>query len=64
MGETWYLAVDMQLFVISPLFIYLIWRSKTIGLAVLAVATIGSLVSNFVVFGIYELPPTLMPTRM
>lgn len=64
MGETWYLAVDMQLFILSPLFIYFIWRWKRIGFVLLVTATLGSLGSNFFVFGLYSLPPTLMPTRM
>lgn len=28
-GHSWYLAVDMQLFVLSPLFVYLIYRYRT-----------------------------------
>ena len=63
MGETWYLAVDMQLFLLSPLFVYPLWRWKVVGLTLLALATLGSLASNFAIHAIYNLPPTLMPTR-
>ena len=32
MGVTWYLANDMQFFLITPPLIYLIWKWKKIGL--------------------------------
>ena len=34
MGETWYLANDMQFFVVAPIIVYLIWKIKNIGLVV------------------------------
>ena len=33
LGQTWYLANDMQFFVIAPPIIYIIWKWKRIGLA-------------------------------
>ena len=64
MQQTWYIAVDMQLFLISPIFIYTIWRWKKFGLALLAGATVASIASDFAVFAIIDLQPTLMITRM
>ena len=32
MGVTWYLAIDMQFFLITPPLIFLIWKWKKIGL--------------------------------
>ncbi len=64
MGETWYLAVDMQLFLIAPLFIYPLWRWKKAGLALLVVFTLAALAANFAVYAIFSFPPSLMPTRM
>lgn len=64
MGETWYLAVDMQLFLISPIFVYLLWRWKRTGLIVLAGFTLASLSANFAVYFYFNLPPTLMVTRL
>ncbi|XP_057365447.1 nose resistant to fluoxetine protein 6-like [Daphnia carinata] len=64
MGETWYIAVDMQLFIIAPLLIYPLWRWKNTGLILLAIVTLATLAANFAVFAIYSFPPTLMPSRM
>ena len=35
LGVTWYLANDMQFFLIAPPIIYMIWRSKKIGFALI-----------------------------
>ncbi|KAI9559818.1 hypothetical protein GHT06_013825 [Daphnia sinensis] len=64
MGETWYIAVDMQLFVLAPLLIYPLWRWKKTGLILLAIVTLATLAANFAVYAIYSFPPTLMPSRM
>ena len=63
MEQTWYLALDMQLFVLSPLFVYLLWRRKNIGLAALAFVLVGTIGANFAVFTVFDLMPTVMPTR-
>ena len=64
MGETWYLAVDMQLFLVAPLIIYPLWRWKKAGLILLSGFTLATLAANFAVYLVYNLPPTLMATRM
>ena len=63
MGETWYLAIDMQMFLLSPLIIYPLWRWKKAGLAWLAMWLIGTLASCFVVFDQYDLPATQIISR-
>jgi len=63
MGETWYLAVDMQLFLVSPLIIYPLWRWKWVGLIWLALLTLGSLAANFIVFAIYDFPAATIPNK-
>lgn len=63
MTETWYLATDWQLFLVSPLFIYPMWRWRKLGLALLAGATLASLAANVAVFYAHRLPPTSMITR-
>ena len=63
MTETWYLANDFQLFLLSPLFIYPLWRWKNRGLVALALVTLASLVGNIVMFYINQLPPTSLITR-
>ena len=49
MGQTWYLAIDMQLFIISPIFVYLLWRSPFSGLICLILTNIVSITANLVV---------------
>ena len=63
MGETWYLAAEMQMFLLSPLVIYPLWRWKKLGLISLAALSLGTLAANFAVHAIYDLPSTLIPTR-
>ena len=64
MGETWYLANDMQMFILSPLVIYPLWRWKRSGLLWLTAIMFGSLAANFALYAIYDLPPNMMPTRL
>ena len=35
LGQTWYLANDMQMFLIAPPIIYITWRWRNIGLALI-----------------------------
>lgn len=63
MEQTWYLALDMQLFLLAPLFVYLLWRKTNIGLAALAFVLLGTIGANFAVFAVFDLMPTVMPTR-
>lgn len=64
MGQTWYLEVDMQLFVVAPLFIYPLWRWRKVGLVWLATVTMACLASIFAAYAVYDLLPTLMFTRV
>ncbi|XP_077989869.1 nose resistant to fluoxetine protein 6-like [Glandiceps talaboti] len=43
LGHTWYLQVDMQLFIISPIFLILIYKSFVIGTSVMAFSTVASI---------------------
>ena len=43
LGQTWYLANDMQMFLFAPPIIYIMWRWKKIGLTV-----IGELDASFI----------------
>ena len=64
MGETWYLAVDMQLFIISSLIIYPLWRWKRVGLTLLALATLGSLAADVIIYAIFDLAPNVTVTSI
>ncbi len=64
MAHTWSLAVDMQLFIIAPFLIYLLWRWPKIGLEMLITLILASI---GVIFGIYfvtEMPPRMITRRL
>ena len=54
MSENWYLTCDMQMFVLSPLFIYPLWKWKRVGLAWVVVCL-------FAYIGATALPFILIP---
>ncbi|KAJ4446695.1 hypothetical protein ANN_13392, partial [Periplaneta americana] len=47
--HTHQLAMDMQLFVVSPVFIYLLWRSRRLGMIVIAAAAAASTLLRYYV---------------
>ena len=63
MEQTWYLAVDMQLFIIAPIFVYILWRWPLHGVLTVVAFTLASIGGNFAVFAINDLPPTIIFTR-
>jgi len=42
LGHTWYMALDMQFFLVSPLFIVLLYKNRRIGLSVIATVMVAS----------------------
>ena len=67
MGETWYLAVDMQLFIVTPLIVLPLaipqrW-CKILGLIWLGSITAGSLIADFILYDKYDLEATIFPKR-
>ena len=63
LSEVWHLACDMQMFWISPLFIYPLWRWKRAGLAWTIFALFGFLGATLVIFTLMDLPPNYILTR-
>ena len=63
MGETWYLACDMQMFLVCPFLIYPLWRWKKLGVVWLASVLFSSIAGIIAVYIMYDLPPTSMLTR-
>lgn len=63
MTETWFLANELQLFLISPFLIYPLWRWRKKGLIVLTMTTIVALAGNVAIFYVKNMPPTSMITR-
>ncbi|CAD6245210.1 GSCOCG00013583001-RA-CDS, partial [Cotesia congregata] len=61
MGHSWYLAVDMQLFWVSPLIIYPLYKKPKVGLIILSAAIVASMISPAVVAAVNKLPATLHP---
>ena len=59
--ESWYLACDMQMFWISPLFIYPLWRWKKTGIAWISFSFVVFLVVSAKAFIVLNLPATLTP---
>ena len=62
-SETWYLACDMQMFWLSPLFIYPIWRWKKTGVIWTAICLFVFLGASATVFIVYDLIPTILFVR-
>uniref|UniRef100_A0A182QD03 Nose resistant-to-fluoxetine protein N-terminal domain-containing protein n=1 Tax=Anopheles farauti TaxID=69004 RepID=A0A182QD03_9DIPT len=55
LGHTWYLSVDMQLYLLSPFIIYPLWRwGRRMLLAVVALI-VASMVTVFTVFLVHDL---------
>ncbi|CAG7827395.1 unnamed protein product, partial [Allacma fusca] len=59
-SESWYLANDMQFFVLSPVLIYPLWRFKLIGMGTTCLAAIASMVVPAVLTHQMELAPTMV----
>jgi hypothetical protein len=60
MFQSWYLACDMQLFVISVPIVALLWRRPRMGKLVLAMVIIASIVIPFVVTLLQQLDALLL----
>ncbi|XP_045764133.1 nose resistant to fluoxetine protein 6 [Maniola jurtina] len=60
MFQSWYLAVDTQLFFVAPFFIYSLWHWRRFGPIFTAVATCVSLVIPSVITFKESLDPTLL----
>ncbi|XP_064617017.1 nose resistant to fluoxetine protein 6-like [Liolophura sinensis] len=58
MSWAWYLANDMQFYVISPLVLITLYRSKVAGTAVLMTLLTGSFITTGVISSVNKLPPT------
>jgi peptidoglycan/LPS O-acetylase OafA/YrhL len=46
-GWTWYLANDFQFFIITPFFVYLYLRSKSLGVGLVVATLVGCIVADF-----------------
>lgn len=60
MFQSWYLAVDTQLFFVAPIFIYSLWHWRRFGAIFTSAATFISLVIPSVITYKERLDPTLL----
>ena len=64
MPETWYSAVDMQLLVLSPLFVYPLWRwPKSIGPALIIVGLLVGHCYSLMAYFKWNIPLFLLLPR-
>ena len=56
MGETWYLACDMQMFILSPLFVCPLWRWKRLGVYLNLFLISVSLAAGIAVWAVEKYP--------
>jgi len=65
MLHTWFMAADMQLFLLSPLVIYPLWRwPRRAGPALLFMLLAASIGYSTYAHIAWDLPPTLILTRV
>ncbi|XP_040172754.1 nose resistant to fluoxetine protein 6-like [Anopheles arabiensis] len=55
LGHTWYLSVDMQLYLVSPFIVYPLWRWGRRVLAAIVALTVASMVAVLVLFFVHHL---------
>ena len=63
MGQSWYLAADMQMYLISPLLIYPLWRWRRAGKVWMAFVTLAIHVVVYTLYIVHDFLPTMMVTR-
>ncbi|XP_055338392.1 nose resistant to fluoxetine protein 6-like [Paramacrobiotus metropolitanus] len=59
MDWTWFIAVDMQLFLITPVIVYVLYRLPKIGTAATMILIAGCVVANGLIAGHWGLPVTV-----
>lgn len=57
--HSWYLAVDMQLFIVSPFIMWLVWKKPKLGLAVVGLLILLSMSASFLITWFYELAASM-----
>ncbi|XP_062572908.1 nose resistant to fluoxetine protein 6-like [Saccostrea cucullata] len=58
MGWSWYLANDMQFFILSPLFLIPLYYQELLGIILCLVFLVGTTIAPGVISAHYELPPS------
>ena len=55
-GQSWYMANDMQFFIISPIFIYALWKSQNVGLVLSLLGLLAGTIVPIVISWIRDFP--------
>lgn len=64
MPDTWYLAVDMQLFLLSPIFIYPLWRwPSKFGLPIVFLGLTAPALYSMIIYLKWDIPLFFLFTR-
>ena len=58
LDQTWYMSVEMQIFLVTPLIIYPMWKYKKLGLAAACVFALASAVAATIETAVYKWPAT------
>ena len=60
MGHTWYLALDIQIYVFAPLFLIPLFRSKIVGAVVGVLLVLASVGATYATYFHYKFPPSIV----
>jgi len=63
MPETWYLACDMQMFIVSPLIVWPLWRWQRVGLVWVLMNIVAFTSGLIATYTTNDVPPTMIAAR-
>jgi len=63
LGWSWYLAVDMQFYIVTPVLLILFWKRPVFGWCASAILLIGSFSANIALVKTYSLSYNLLDTQ-
>ncbi|CTQ86814.1 Nose resistant-to-fluoxetine protein N-terminal domain-containing protein [Caenorhabditis elegans] len=59
-GITWYLAVDTQLYLVAPIVLVALYFSFAAGTAIIVAGCVGSIITTYILFGVYNVPADII----
>nr|CAH7737188.1 unnamed protein product [Callosobruchus chinensis] len=64
LGHTWYLSVDTQLYLLSPIVLVPLWKYPKYGLGILVAAILASFITLAIIVYQYEIPALMISPLM
>ncbi|XP_030757502.1 nose resistant to fluoxetine protein 6-like isoform X1 [Sitophilus oryzae] len=61
--QTWYLNVDWQLYLVSPIILLLLYKIPLIGVPLIGIISLASMIGNYIITTHYQLPALLSNFR-